>query len=252
MISMSSRDASSGSGIPVPSLAELCEPPQWFKTYEQLHGAHQAWDTELQQSSKRGVGNREKRVLEKKLSDAREVLGKLDAALSKQQDNPIKWKIGEGELERRRGLLSSLRNVNDKLEHDINNVGGRGVRRVPLGAESEETAQLSNQQLYANQKSDLADQDEKLDGILDGVSRLKVMSQDINSELDLHASLLTELDGAVDATDARLQRNTKRIELVSESAGGWCGLLIMFLLFILIILLLATNWFCHIFKPSKC
>lgn len=72
----------------------------------------------------------------------------------------------------------------------------RGPRRP--AAETSETSGYSNSQLLQQQQSSLAAQDEKLDGILDGVTKLKVMSQDINQELDLHAHLLTELDSAVE------------------------------------------------------
>ena len=166
---------------------------------------------------------------------------------------------GEGEIARRKGLLSSVRSQNDRLDDEVTNGSGRDgvmagarVKGVSLADESVESQQQSNQQLLAVQQTALSRQDEKLDGILDGVTRLKVMSGDINQELDLHANLLNELDSAVDSTDARLQRNTKRVELVTEQSGGCCGLIIMAILFVLIIILLVTNWGCHVFKPSKC
>jgi ribosome assembly protein YihI (activator of Der GTPase) len=168
---------------------------------------------------------------------------------------------GEGEVVRRKGLLASMKSQNDRLEDELNGSGNNsrgalmgGARRTPinLSEESQESQQISNQQLQSQQRTALSEQDSKLDGILDGVSRLKVMSSDINAELDLHQNLLGELDTAVDATDARLQRNTKRIEIVSEKAGGCCGLITMVILFALIVILLATNWGCHVFKPSKC
>ena len=164
---------------------------------------------------------------------------------------------GEGEIIRRKGLLSAVRKQNERLDDELNNgsgrPGGAGARKpMSLADESDESQQHSNAQILAQQKSALSAQDEKLDGILDGVSRLKVLSNDINQELDLHANLLGELDSAVDATDARLQRNTKRIEIVQEESGGCCGLLTMAILFGLMVMLLITNWGCHVFKPSKC
>ena len=164
---------------------------------------------------------------------------------------------GEGEIARRKGLLASVRASNDRLDDELNNGGGgRGGapnrKPISLSDESAESQQNTNVQILAAQRSALSSQDEKLDGILDGVSRLKVMSNDINQELDLHANLLNELDSAVDATDARIQRNTKRVEIVTEESAGCCGLLTMGVLFAIIVMLIATNWACHIFKPSKC
>lgn len=148
-------------------------------------------------------------------------------------------------------MLSSLRSQNDLLDDQLNNnsngrLGGAGRKAPSLADESVESQQYSNAQLLTQQRSALSAQDEKLDGILDGVTRLKVMSNDINQELVLHEGLLTELDSAVENTDARLQRNTKRVELVTEQSGGCCGLICMALLFAVIIMLLVTNWGCHL------
>jgi hypothetical protein len=189
------------------------------------------------------------------VGECRDMITRLERSLANMERAPMKFKIGEGEINRRKGLLTSVRTDSDRLESDLNGGGssGRAARRpVNLADESLESQQQSNVQIHAQQRSALSAQDEKLDGILDGVSRLKVMSNDINQELDLHAGLLTELDSAVDSTDARLQRNTKRIEIVQEQSGGCCGMLTMAVLLGLIIMLLVTNWACHIFKPSKC
>lgn len=159
-------------------------------------------------------------------------------------------------MSRRKGVLAALRSLTDGLDDQLNHNGGRLAgnlaRKAPSFAqESESSQQVSNQQLLAQQSAALSAQDEKLDGILDGVSRLKVMSNDINQELDLHANLLNELDSAVENTDARLQRNIRRVDIVTEKAGGWCGIICMLLLFGLIISLLVTNWGCHLPK-AKC
>ena len=160
---------------------------------------------------------------------------------------------GEGEINRRKGLLATLNRQNDSLDDEVNNSSTRfgANRKAPsLADESAESQQYSNAQLLTQQRSALSAQDEKLDGILDGVTRLKVMSNDINQELDLHAGLLNELDTAVENTDARLQRNTKRVEIVTEQSGGCCGLITMALLFAVIIMLLVTNWGCKLPKAN--
>ena len=100
---------------------------------------------------------------------------------------------------------------------------------------------------------DLQLQDQKIDQILDGVTRLKYMSRDINQELDLHGALLEDLENAVDNTDAKMVRNTKRIEEVADKEGsGWCGICTMLILLIFIVILAVSNTFCVIFRPSRC
>ena len=85
------------------------------------------------------------------------------------------------------------------------------------------------------------DQDDQLDLILDGVGTLKNMSEDINQELDLHTSLLDDLDGAVDSTSRRLEDNTDRVKDVEEKEASCMPLCIIFVLLMAIIALLFVN-----------
>lgn len=236
---------------------DISDAAEWLRIYQQVEGAMEEATNELNDAAgQRAMGNRQKRAINKRVSESRESVARLERSLAAMERAPMRFKIGEGEIARRKGLLASVRSQTDRLEVELGggSMGRSGPARRPvnLAEESAESQASSNVQIYAAQRSALSAQDEKLDGILDGVSRLKVMSNDINQELDLHANLLGELDSAVDSTDARLQRNTKRIEIVQEESSGCCGLLTMGLLFALLIILLVTNWGCHVFKPSKC
>jgi len=229
---------------------------EWMRLYNTLEGAMAEAQNDFNDAQQRGIGNRQKRSINKKLTESFDNIARLERNLANMERNPMRFKIGEGEVNRRKGMLAAMRAQAERLEADVQS-GGRaslmgGARRVNLAEESHESQQMSNVQIHAQQRAALSAQDEKLDGILDGVSRLKVMSSDINAELDLHVNLLGELDSAVDSTDARLQRNIKRIEIVQEKSGGCCGLIIMLVLFVLIIILLVTNWACHIFNSKKC
>lgn len=246
MLAMTSQSINGGGG-------EIADPADWLKQFDQLDVHQEEMRNELNDAQAKGIGNRQKRAINKRVVDARDTLNRLERSLRAMERNPMKAKIGEGELARRAGLLAALRQQYDTLDDQVNTNGGRLganlARKAPtLAEESAESQAISNQQLLAQQRSALSSQDEKLDGILDGVSRLKVMSHDINQELSLHENILSELDSAVDNTDARLQRNTKRVEIVTEESGGCCGLVTMAILFAIIVMLLVTNWGCKLPK----
>lgn len=206
----------------------------------------------------RGLTARQKRQLTKRINDCKDQLSRLELSLQLFETNPIKFKIGDGEIQRRRGLLAQVRTNVQRVDEAAS---GRGAgssssnsgawRRRNNVEETGETAASTNQQLYVQQKESIAQQDEKLDNILAGVQTLKVMSQDINQELDLHHHLLNELDDAVEDTDKKIISNTRRIEHITRrEAGGWCIILCMVLLLVAIVILVATNWFCYVFQ--KC
>jgi len=66
------------------------------------------------------------------------------------------------------------------------------------------------------------------EGLVDGVTKLKILSSDINSELDLHQHLLSDLDSAVDNTDHNMQRNILRVEIVTEKSSSCAALCCIF------------------------
>jgi len=238
------------------------DPSTWMRLFEELESEQEQMRNEINdaQSGRSSMGTRQKRQLAKKVNECEDSLLQLERSLASMERNPLKFQIGDGEVQRRKGMLAMARNTHDQLSLEVSaptrNAGRLGAGRKSgaalLAEESDASRERSNVQIHQQQQAQMATQDEKLDGILDGVTRLKVMSGDINQELDLHANLLDELDTEVDRVDGRLQRNTKRVELVTEKSGGCCGLLIMAVLFVIIILLLVTNWGCHIFNTDKC
>lgn len=112
---------------------------------------------------------------------------------------------------------------------------------------------MESDQMLLQQQQVLAAQDEHLDNILHGVGRLKAIGTDIGSELDLHSSLLNDLDHGMDKTTGKLKTNTKNaIVLQEESSSGWCGICTIVILIGIIILLAATNYACYVFNKDKC
>jgi len=234
----------------------------WWTLYEQTEQTlnQLAHDLHEQQSKSSTASVREKRTTHTKLRSAKDDVSTLERTLNRMEDNPGDFKIGDGELTRRRGLLTALKNLYTSVEDGTSNsktkrelFTGAGARRGGRGEENEETKHLDNTQLVSQQQDVMQKQDEQLGVVLEGVTKLKVMSHDISTELDLHKSLLSDLDHNVDRTDGKIRANTNRIEVVEkEESGGCCALIVMVLLLVLIIFLASSNYACHVFKPSKC
>lgn len=222
--------------------------PEWISTLDSTEASLRMLQDELTNNPQ----TRHKRNTSKRVTDLKDAVSRLDRTLSKMEAQPVKYKIGEGELNRRRGLLSSCRSLSESCEELMLNGAPRTNRRKKNFEETEETKDQSNSSLLQAQQSKINNQDQKLDGILEGVTKLKDMSHDINRELDLHSNLLNDLDSAVENTDTQIQRNTRRIDIIEEKSGGWCALCTMLLLLGLIIFLAVSNDACHIFNSKKC
>jgi len=83
------------------------------------------------------------------------------------------------------------------------------------------------------------EQDEQLDHLSHSIRRQHEMGLQIGSELDVHTSLLEELDHDVDRTDSSLARARRSLDVVARgarnNASAWSIGLLIFVLLILII-----------------
>ena len=220
----------------------------WLTLHEQTDAALSSAELDL---TEQVITQRQRRVLTKRIADAHTDIERLDRALTAFAANPGRAKIGEGEIVRRRGLVAALRAYHERLDASLQPAGAGGRRRGTVRTtpveDSEETASLSNAALYAQQRQVIAAQDEKLDDILASVQTLKAISSDIHSELDLHSTLLNDVEAGVDHTDHMIKANTKKIGLIEKRDKGWLSVLCMLLWIVLIIILLATDAFCPLF-----
>lgn len=137
--------------------------------------------------------------------------------------------IGEGELQRRRELLHSLKREHQDLEQLLSNVSSNPEHldiRVPVGKsknqlfkgrvlgqpqETERTRGVENQQLLQMQRTDMKEQDEELEKLSALINKQKELGVAINEELALQNELLEELDTEVDRTTDKLKYASKKI-----------------------------------------
>jgi len=242
------------------------ESNQWLALYEQIdqslsglaadYRQHQA--PRLDGTTPDAQQIKEKRMLSRRVNTCRDEIKKLERDLAKMEAQPIAYKIGEGELSRRRGLITGLKT---QLQFIIDLSEGKTTSRKKdlfsgwmddTPTENDGTRGLSNRQLAEQQQLQFKRQDQKLDDVLEGVTKLKDIGTGISAEFDLQKPLLRELDENIDHTDAKLRINTQRVEQVNEKAGGCCGMITMVILAVIIVGLISSNIGCHVFKPSSC
>jgi len=198
---------------------------------------------------------RQKRNLAKKVSRSRENITKLNRQLLQMENNPAGFGIGDGELNRRRDLASTLQSLLRAVDDAVNDRVSAGVKSslfTGTGSdtykETNETKNMSDQRLLQQQYDNMQEQDSQLDNIFEGVRNLKYMSKDINKELGLHERLIDDIETAVERTDGRIESNIRGVSNVhKKEGGGCCAIIIMLVLFAFIIFILATDYVCKLF-----
>eukprot|EP00457_Paulinella_chromatophora_P013925 gb/GEZN01014286.1/.p1 GENE.gb/GEZN01014286.1/~~gb/GEZN01014286.1/.p1 ORF type:complete len:245 (-),score=24.31 gb/GEZN01014286.1/:147-881(-) len=222
---------------------------EWIKQYEETERAlRDAISTLRNKGPGRGKG---RRLLMKSIEQADANIQTLESRIGSLEASRA---IGAGEAQRRRQLISDLYALNANVKDILSGAKRRSnIQQEAMSrGDTEQTRGLSNAQLLETQQQEMSRQDTALDGILDGVSKLKVMSTDMGNELGLQESLLNDLQPMIENVDGRVVRNVNRIEDINENKGGWCPFVCTILLLALIVFLLTSNAACHIFNKDKC
>jgi len=170
----------------------------------------------------------------------------LESGLSKMVDEEIG--LGQGEMRRRRDLVSAARKERDVLEGVMNTFvpkndrasmesgvasagdkeslfkSGSGVslasgvpassRRVLGAKETERTRELDNTGVLQLQKQILEDQDEGVVDLTKVVLKMKHMGVQINDELQLQNEMLGMLESDVDRVDNKLRVAKGRVDKI--------------------------------------
>jgi hypothetical protein len=230
-------------------------PVDWLTLHEQVESSLSSIELDL---TERTITQRQRRTLTKRLADSLTDIDRLERALTLYSTNPIKHKIGDGELQRRKSLITQLRSYQSRLSDDLtpSTSTSRRTRPTPHTPLNEDptTSTLTNSQLYHQQQVTIEQQDQKLDSILQGVTTLKALSTDIHQELDLHSGLLDEVGEGVEHAKEGMKANTRRIGEVERKDKGWLAVICMLIWVVLIVVLLASDVFCPLFAlmGSQC
>jgi hypothetical protein len=225
---------------------------EWVRLFNEAEGQLEALAIDSRVGASR-MGNSRKATGRQTLAERLDYVGRdvavLETLTRDMERDPISYHIGTDELERRQGLLANLKIF---LENVCALNTGVAAQRVELFDRAEEIekggltvggGEHSEEKLLQQEEEE--DQDEKLDIIGEGLERLKGMSYDINHELEMHASLLQEIDANVDSADNNMRANIHGVESMNRSSNSsLCSLSIMAVLFAVIVVLLAIDLPC--------
>ncbi|KAG6003507.1 hypothetical protein E4U21_001998 [Claviceps maximensis] len=245
-----SNSAVSASGMVRPAATGAADPQTWLDMYRELK---QNLNEARQHLARRDAasdggnntaaaeaGSAAKKVL---LKAGTLISGLTDGLRNIQESN----RLGEGELRRRRDLVSTARMERDALDKLSNSIpsssggvstgrgksgassttmsngtaekdallkGGRPAGRV-LGAPLPETAktrELDNEGILLLQKKELAEQDMNLDQLTAIIRRQKEMGLQIKGEVDAQTEMLAQLDEDVERVYRKLDVANTRIK----------------------------------------
>ena len=163
-------------------------------------------------------------------------ISNLDQSLKRQQDDWDMEKLGEGEMRRRRDLISSARKEKESLESllttmaaksDLDatisqkqalmngapNHSGGAIRKQGrvLGKETAQTRELDNTGVLQLQKQLMADQDADAEILAQAVRKQKELAIAIQGELEVHKDLLDMMDEDVDRVSGKIEVARKRV-----------------------------------------
>ena len=109
-----------------------------------------------------------------------------------------------------------------------------------LGATGGSASEMMNQ--YHQRKADTLDeQDRGLDALKDIIVRQKNLAQNIHAEVGAHNDLIDDIDDGLERTTHRITSTTENIRIVGRQDSVWRYWLAIFLLFIVIIVIIAVH-----------
>jgi len=170
------------------------------------------------------------------------MIGSLDTGLQNLSSPRSNASLGEGELRRRRDLLSSAKREKEGLENLLNAMAAKAAvdqtvaatvadksslltsnntsRHPPssgrvLGKETGKTRALDNQGVLQLQKQMMQEQDEDVDVLARAVARQKELGIQIQEELEVQNEMLGMLDEDVTRVQGKMDVARKRIGKIS-------------------------------------
>mmetsp|Transcript_13755 Transcript_13755/g.18903 ORF Transcript_13755/g.18903 Transcript_13755/m.18903 type:complete len:230 (+) Transcript_13755:1-690(+) len=178
--------------------------------------------------------------IRRKLSGLKSKLDRLEAMLRDRRT------VSEQEGERRHDMVSRLHTRCDQMHSLLNKSADKRVAFSGVGMEgpareTEQTAELDNQGLIIMQRDIMRDQDEQLDDLSRVVSSTKHISIAIGEEVDLHNTLLGELEEEMDTSAWRLKtaiRKSKELLKKSNNCKLYITIGVLVLVLVLILVLI--------------
>jgi regulator of vacuolar morphogenesis len=255
-LDLDDRDGKKVSGFPGSQFGKdrVRDSSDWLDKHAELKSSLQdarRWLTAREQASAATAQHEAAANAKKSLLRAGTLISALDEGLGRLSGSSSdEWsgeKLGEGEIRRRRDMISGLRKEKDGLESVLNSMAvkaamaGSGTapstssaavtesqkaglfkgaskpagRRV-LGApqETDKTRELDNDGVLQLQKQIIQDQDEDLVDLTTVVRRMREMGVQINQEIVEQNAMLGLLDEDVERVDGKIKIAKKRVDKI--------------------------------------
>jgi len=182
---------------------------------------------------------------------ARRRLANLMTLLDKLADmleSPECMSVSEHEKNRRRDLVTALRNRREQMQMSLKRDHSQQNRAALMqqagqhsgpAQETDRTAELDNLGILDMQQDVMQEQDLNLAQMEQSVASTRHLALTINEELHVQERLLEDFEEEVDVSHNKMRAAQKRIKSVLKgSSGDWRGMLLAAGLIILLILIL--------------
>jgi adenosyl cobinamide kinase/adenosyl cobinamide phosphate guanylyltransferase len=161
--------------------------------------------------------------------------------------DPGRYRLSQSELDKRRALVSDLESAFNEIDEQSRQVFGPNksanvglnFKRGEGDFETEDTKNMSNQDLKLAQKKMLEKQDEVIEGLIGTSENLVYVAKEIGDEVDLHNKLLDDVEHNVDHQNQRINNTTYKMKLLIEKSNDGCMLCCIVLLIVGIVLVLV-------------
>ncbi|KAI1520068.1 PX domain containing protein [Pyrenophora tritici-repentis] len=238
----------------------------WLDKHSELKSNLQdarRWLTRREQATAATAQHEAAANAKKSLVRAGTLISALDEGLSRlggaKTDDWSSEKLGEGEIRRRRDMISGLRKERDGLESVLNSmavkaaISGSGSSATPstssaavtesqkaglfkgaasakpsgrrvLGApaqETDRTRELDNDGVLQLQQQIIREQDEDLVDLATVVRRMKEMGVQINAELVEQNALMGLFEEDVERVDGKIKIAKKRVDKIRTYSNSW-------------------------------
>lgn len=181
----------------------------------------------------------------------RRKLATLGTSLDKMADlleSPECASVSEHEKNRRRDLITALRNRREQMQLSLKRDHSQQNRSALMqdagqssspARETDRTAELDNEGILQMQQDVMQEQDQNLMAMEQSVASTRHLALTINEELHVQERLLEDFEEEIDVSHNKMRAAQKRIKgVLKGSSGDWRGMLLAAGLIILLVFIL--------------
>ncbi|CAE8610469.1 unnamed protein product [Polarella glacialis] len=201
---------------------------QWLRDFEKAKRSSVQLAREVGNSEHdRKPEARTAALLRGQLAQLRQDVVHLQQSLMGMSQNIQASNITRKELSRRGDILAQLSDQADRLQEAVRS----GVRRQVDGSDPpwKEAGRGSSHEpvpsagnLMSMSEQETVNQEETLDFLSGSIANLKQMGGGISQEIDLHCSLLGDMEGQADNATGRIQNQQKKLQELSQHSELCC------------------------------